>query len=109
MLASEAWQTGTDIAGHLVHTGRSVLTLGVLALREGRGSKFGNIHIGPAGPSQLKLEKYQTLGPFLIDVDLADSALVASLTVTLVVTHQVLAVASVDAGIWRVQNMEYRL
>ena len=49
------------------------------------------------------------MGPFLVDVDLADSALVASLTVTLVVTHQVLAVASVDAGIWRVQNMEYRL
>ena len=67
----------------------------MLALRAGEGSKFGekNFHL-----NCLNIKLWPS--SFLIDVDLAVSPLVASLAGAIVVTHQVQALTSVDAGIW---------
>ena len=54
---------------------------------------------------EINIKLWILSGPFLIDVDLAVSALVASIAVTLVVTNKVQALTSIDAGIWRVVNI----
>ena len=108
MFPREAWQADTDIAGHLVHTGRAVLTLGVLALRGRKGLKVWGKKVSfelQVCSVEINIKLWLLSGPFLIDVDLAVSALVASIAVTLVVTHQVQALTSIDAGIWRVDNI----
>ena len=99
MFAGEARQAGTDIVGHLVHTGGPILTLGILALREARRAQ-SLLSLSTVQCPARKYLKNQTLSPFLVDVDFTISAFVARLTVAPVVTHQVLTLASVDAGIW---------